>query len=80
MNEEVRKVKYQQLYRNLVVIKENLQTASASFDDVRTIVKESVAVDHKMIEEESFAQIDTMLNEVENHLIHIVLPKIRYKL
>lgn len=80
MNEAyLRKIKYQNLRKNLSNIKNKMNQLSLSIHELESLLTQTLFVDQKIVEEEEFQTIKKDIRSINHELNTVVLPMVNDK-
>ncbi len=80
MNESyLRKIKYQNLRKNLSIIKNKMNLLSLSIHELESLLTQTLFVDQKIVEEERFQTIKKDIRSINHELNTVVLPMVNDK-
>ena len=76
MDNELIKEKYRQLLNKLYRIRNKYQELDRAFDDLNSSIKENLIVDGEIIVVDSFNNIKSTVNSLENELANNIIPNV----
>ena len=80
MDNELIKEKYRQLLNKLYRIRNKYQELDRAFDDLNSSIKENLTVDGEIIVVDSFNNIKSTVNSLENELANNIIPNVSNKI
>ncbi len=80
MDNELIKEKYRQLLNKLYRIRNKYQELDRAFDDLNSSIKENLIVDGEIIVVDSFNNIKSTVNSLENELANNIIPNVSNKI
>ena len=72
--------KYRILNNKLVIIKNKLEILEEEYNDLNRIIKETLLIDDKLIEEDRFSSIINDNQKILNELTNVVIPMVNSKM
>lgn len=72
--------KYEVLKRELYIIREKIDLALNTYNDLKSTIKFGIIIDNKVPNEESLNNINKKINNIRNEITNIVIPSVNNKL
>ncbi|MCI9279270.1 MAG: hypothetical protein HFJ02_00535 [Bacilli bacterium] len=80
MNEEyLRRIKYQNLRKNLGSIRNKMNQLSMSIHELESLLKQTLLIDQKIVEEEDFQKLKKDISFINQELNTLVIPMVNNK-
>lgn len=76
MDDELIKEKYRQLLNKLYYIKTKYHELDKTFDDLKVSLKENLVIDEEIVVDDSFNNIKSTVNSLENELVNNIIPNV----
>ena len=77
--EEIRRMKYRNLRRNLTSIRSKVNNLQMNVSEVESNLKQTVLIDNKIVEEEAYGKIKRDISSVSSELNTSLIPMVNNK-